>query len=471
MATKYDRVDWRVGALVLLVLAAVEFVAMPLIRGTFSPSPLADDVLQAVLLAALNAPIIRHTIRHRVALARELERLRADTLVASVLQVSPDGVITTDFGGAISQFNAGAEALFGYFAHEILGENLSTILPGLPPSGGAEGDARIDPDARRFSVTWPAVQIEAHRKDGTSFVAEVTVAGLGHGDDTMFTAVVRDTTERTRMHQSRVASDERYRSLFANMPSGLAYCRIMRDADNKPADFEYLAVNAAFERITGMRNVVGKRGSDVALRAREQTPELLATFERVAATMVPETFHSDFHLFGKWLNIAVYSPALGTFVAVFDDITERKRLEAERALQSAALNSAVNPIVITDRDGTIVWVNSAFARSTGYIAEEVIGQKSPRAVQVRRSRRRVLCEPVGDGAERRCVGRRDDEPAQGWNTVSGDADDYARTRCARRDLALYRDQARPHRREKTSGAVPPIAENGNGRSSGRRRRA
>jgi PAS domain S-box-containing protein len=59
------------------------------------------------------------------------------------------------------------------------------------------------------------------------------------------------------------------------------------------------------------------------------------------------------------------------------DITERKKSEELIALHSRALESAANAIVITDREGNIVSVNSAFSRFTGYAPDEVVG-KSPK---------------------------------------------------------------------------------------------
>lgn len=62
------------------------------------------------------------------------------------------------------------------------------------------------------------------------------------------------------------------------------------------------------------------------------------------------------------------------------DITERKRAEEQLRLQSAALESAANAIMITDTAGKIIWVNPAFTQHTGYSFEEVRG-KNPRLLK------------------------------------------------------------------------------------------
>ncbi len=64
----------------------------------------------------------------------------------------------------------------------------------------------------------------------------------------------------------------------------------------------------------------------------------------------------------------------------FRDITERIRNEQQLRLQSAALEAAANGIVITDKQGTIEWVNSAFSRMTGYSLGQAKGQ-NPRILK------------------------------------------------------------------------------------------
>jgi PAS domain S-box-containing protein len=75
-------------------------------------------------------------------------------------------------------------------------------------------------------------------------------------------------------------------------------------------------------------------------------------------------------------NVNIFNEA-GELVAiegVARDITERKRAEATLCLQGEALEAAASAIVITDVNGAIQWVNSAFTRLTGYSSVEVVGK-------------------------------------------------------------------------------------------------
>ena len=73
-------------------------------------------------------------------------------------------------------------------------------------------------------------------------------------------------------------------------------------------------------------------------------------------------------------------PAVERALRETENRRERQRAEETVHLQSTALEAAANGIVITDRQGTILWVNPAFARLTGYTVEETIGQ-NPRILK------------------------------------------------------------------------------------------
>ena len=124
------------------------------------------------------------------------------------------------------------------------------------------------------------------------------------------------------------ASEARYRSLFENMVEGFAYCRIFFAA-GQAQDFLYLEVNGAFEKLTGLKNVVGRKMSEVVPGLLESQPELLRVFGRVAMTGHPERIEIEIKALAGWYSIAAYSMEPGSFMIVFDNITERKALEAD----------------------------------------------------------------------------------------------------------------------------------------------
>jgi PAS domain S-box-containing protein len=164
--------------------------------------------------------------------------------------------------------------------------------------------------------------------------------------------VLERSAERVPSEEALCDSDTRYRLLFQNMLDGLAYCRMLFDARGRPEDFVYLEVNGAFAEITGLRDVMGKRASELFPGLREAHPELLETYGRVARTGRPERIEISFEPLSMWLTISVYRPQPDHFVAVFDDITMRKRAELALALVTRlyAVLSRVNEAIVRIRD-------------------------------------------------------------------------------------------------------------------------
>ena len=142
-------------------------------------------------------------------------------------------------------------------------------------------------------------------------------------------AMDRAEAERKRAEQALLKSEQHYRSLFENMLDGFAYCKMLFDDSGHPVDFVYLEVNSAFERLTGLKNVIGKKVTEVIPGIKESYPEVFGIYGRVALTGMPEKFEIDFKPLEAWFSISVYSTEREYFAAVFDNITERKRAEEE----------------------------------------------------------------------------------------------------------------------------------------------
>lgn len=140
----------------------------------------------------------------------------------------------------------------------------------------------------------------------------------------------RKRTELALLESERLLeSEKRFRSLFENLLEGVAYCRMEYDDDGEPADFVYLDVNGAFSQLIRLRDAVGKRVSELIPGIKESCPELFEVYGRVALTGRPEKFEVYLEPLSLWRSMSVYSTEKGYFVAVSENITERKRIEGE----------------------------------------------------------------------------------------------------------------------------------------------
>ncbi len=100
-----------------------------------------------------------------------------------------------------------------------------------------------------------------------------------------------------------------------------------------------------------------------------------------------ETEGTNYTLEGETIDIFLrlsvapgYEETLSQVIVSILDITARKKAERTMRLQTTALESTANAIVITDSEGTIQWANSAFTKLTGYTPDEAIGQ-TPRILK------------------------------------------------------------------------------------------
>jgi len=136
----------------------------------------------------------------------------------------------------------------------------------------------------------------------------------------------------------------------------------------------YLDVNVAFERQTGLKNITGKRVLEAIPEIRTLTPELFATYGRVASTGRPETFEIDFKPLKRWLKVSVFSPENGFFVAVFEDISERKLADFELLRFAAIVEYSSDAIIGKTLEGIIFSWNAGAEQLYGYTAKEAVGK-------------------------------------------------------------------------------------------------
>ncbi|HEY4555249.1 MAG TPA: PAS domain S-box protein, partial [Lysobacter sp.] len=167
--------------------------------------PGADGVpveVELTLSPVADADGVAYIIPHGRPLAEqrraERERDAATRRLAGILDIAADAIVSMDERHRIQLFNQGAEAMFGYRAHEVLGEPIELLLPEaareLHPRHVA-GFASAGPTARFMNQRHA---ISGRRRDGELFPAEATISRLDVNGEALFTAVMRDISERRR---------------------------------------------------------------------------------------------------------------------------------------------------------------------------------------------------------------------------------------------------------------------------------
>jgi len=143
--------------------------------------------------AALTSEIEERTLaENRLQSSRELLR--------SIMETAPDAIVCVDEDGAIIAWNASAELIFGFREEDVLGENLKLILQN-DDDLIQSGTVRNFLDRRLPSLSEVPRDVTATRKDGTTFNAEISIAGWESEDGRCISAFVRDVTEKRQSEE------------------------------------------------------------------------------------------------------------------------------------------------------------------------------------------------------------------------------------------------------------------------------
>ena len=119
----------------------------------------------------------------------------------TILETIADGIITLDAKGIITSFNPAAEECFGYTTHEIVGQNISELIPDAKRD---EHQHYMDNSAK-FSdrIINISRDVEGQRKDKTLFPMDLNVSPMQQKGQSGFVATLRDITERQRIDKMK----------------------------------------------------------------------------------------------------------------------------------------------------------------------------------------------------------------------------------------------------------------------------
>lgn len=144
------------------------------------------------------------------------ERLRA------ILETAVEGIITIDERGIIESVNAAAERIFAYTASEIIGKNVSMLMPS-PHRESHDSYLGNYLQTGHAKIIGIGREVAGRRKDGSIFPMDLSVSEVKLATRRMFTGFIRDITERKQLEKEILeVSDREQRRIGQDLHDGLS---------------------------------------------------------------------------------------------------------------------------------------------------------------------------------------------------------------------------------------------------------
>ena len=280
------------------------------------------------------------------------ELRRSESLKGAILESSLDGLVVIDHEGRIVEFNPAAEATFGWTREQALGKTMvESIVPPRLREAHRRGFAHylatgIGP------ILGKRLELSAIRADGTEFPIELTIAALAATSRPMFTAFIRDITERKRASDELLESERRFSDLLRHVE----LVSVMLDCEGR-----ITYCNEYMLRLTDWRldQVIGRDWFEVFM------PSDLTGIKSVFLDLLvnsADAWHVENDILTRsgerrlirWNNSVLRSASgevIGT-ASIGEDITERRRAEARVVYLNRvyAMLSGINTLIVRARD-------------------------------------------------------------------------------------------------------------------------
>ncbi len=299
------------------------------------------------------------------------DSLQRAQLFRVVAETATDAIITINERSIILFVNKATERIFGYPVSEMMGRELTMLMPDYLRETHRRGVGRYMQTEERH-ISWTAIKLTGLHRTGKEFPIEVSFGEHVHGRKRIFTGIVRDISEREESEALLRQSEEKYAKMVRSSPDAITLRSL--------PDRRYLEVNEGFTRLTGYsaEEVLGKTPGELNLWLE---PELhRTTLQKLEAEgqVNGEEFRfrtkSGEIRYGQVSAVRVAMNGQPCMLSVTHDITDRKHSETALSQLASIVESSDDAIVGKTLDGKIVSWNAGAERIYGYAASEVVGQ-------------------------------------------------------------------------------------------------
>jgi PAS domain S-box-containing protein len=360
--------------------------------------------------------------------------LASETRLSGILDHAHDAIISVDENQHIILFNQGAERIFGYPAQDILHQPLDILLPQAAVDIHRQHIRHFGQDSRTACAMRGRREVLGRRQDGTEFPAEASISLLQFGNQTVYTAILQDISDRVAAQQEREQAET-----------------ALRDSQRRYATITQVAPVGIFHTdAKGNCSYVNERWCEIAGRSAEQAagqgwvsaihPDDRQFVFQAWAEAVQNCclFQLEYRfqrpdgqitwIMGQAVAEQDETGNIQGFVGSITDIHIRKQAEAiiretERRWRSLLENVRLS-VVGLNCQGQVEYVNSFFLELTGYTRLELLGKnwfdtflRSAERSQIHQNFERLIQQEPYNYYQNIIVTKQGEEKIIAWNNT------------------------------------------------------
>ena len=296
------------------------------------------------------------------------------SLLQAIISTTVDGIITINEQGIVETFNPASEKIFGYTAKDVIGKNVSMLMPSPYKE---EHDEYVSNYLRtgEKKIIGVGREVEGKRKDGTTFPLYLGVSDFFVKDQRRFTGIVRDLTKEKKAEQSFTETQRRLETLIGNLP-GIAYrCKNDRNWTMEfiSSGTQSLVGYPASAFTDGRRSFVDlihsgdqERVWEIIQSALKKAKPYTVEYRLITAEREERwVWEQGCGVFGK-------DGKIGGLEGFITDITEKKKLEERDIRLWRIFEESLNEIYIFDASTLrFIEVNQGARKNLGYSLNEL----------------------------------------------------------------------------------------------------
>ncbi|KYK33010.1 MAG: hypothetical protein AYK19_14450 [Theionarchaea archaeon DG-70-1] len=315
----------------------------------------------------------------------EEELRESEERYRNIVELAPDGIVTTDLKGVITSCNTASVNLTGFSKDKIVGKHFTK----LPTTRARDIPyyVKMFTSFIKGKISTP-LELAWRHKDGATHLGEVHAALMKKGSKPIgVQLILRDVTERKQAEEELRESEEKYRNIVELAPDGII------TTDLKGI---ITSCNTAFTHLTGFSRdeIVGKHFTKLPTAHPKEMPSYIKVFSSLVRGEISKPFELKWRRKDGTTRLGEFrmsrmkkgGKTVGLQI-IAQDITERKQAEEELRESEEKYRNIVElapvGIATVDLKGVITSCNTTFLDMGGFSKDEIVGKRFTRLPTMR----------------------------------------------------------------------------------------